>query len=1068
MKEINDYIGSINWLRTQSVTEQSYYRPLSIMVEKLGGSGIHVIEEAKTQEAGRPDFTVLAENGDTIGYIEAKTPKSDLIRAENTEQLKRYLITFPNLILTDFYTFRLYSKGSLEYETTLEDGGLFEDISKDRENNFLKLISVFLSKTTSADAEVKTIAEQLAWFSKNVLKPSIMNRLIIDIDTFYTKHSEDIDNRGIYAVCIDFASDVSYLYGAYIDFKAALIHDLDEERFVDMYVQTITYGLLTAKMLHDDTEGEFNRKSALFDIHKGFGVLHTIFKFIATDDLSDDVESSIDDIVDILVRTNPGRVLNRYYVEDRGEDWFVQFYETFLSEYNPEERKKRGVYYTPDKVVSYITRSVNILLKKRFCKELGFGDISVEVIDPASGTLSFLASACQLAIKEKKIVDGDGMINEFIRDHVLKHFYGYELMMTPYVLGHLKMKSLLGENGYSLTTERSRLLLVNALDVKGIEQAEVSNSWVPLSDIGRALIAESRCAVRIHDRKEIIAVIGNPPYSGISSNEKLFNDEIELYKYWVKEDREGVKKERNILPLSDDYIKFIRLAHKRIDDNPDGGVVGLITNNSYLGGLIHRGMRRELLKSFNEIYILNLHGNAMVDVKGDKNVFNIKQGVSIVLFVKTSNSDDNAKVYYRELVGSRDYKLDYLKNSDISDFYIDDDEIDSCSPYYFFEPKDFLGKELYDGFVSISDVFKELSSGITTARDGLTIKKNKQSVHDIVKDIEKMDKHDVGEMYGIYKDISDWTKKDEYKIKKIKSDVGIPNDENIVPILYRPFDAMFTYYTGKSGGFMMRPRGNIMKHMLHDNIALVGMRQYLYDVDNYNYVFVSDKITDSRIFVSNRGAGSVMPLYRYSRNGSRRSNVSLSLVTELSKAYNNTPTPEDVFYYIYGILYSNIYREKYSELLKIDFPKIPFTAEYNTFMYVSNIGKKIADLHLMKHDAFDTSSIKYYGRGNNVVDKISYDEANQRIVINNVNYFEPVSKDVWEYQIGGYIVMQKWLKDRRRDVLTNNDVNHYRYIGEALKKTIELQAEIDVMYDDIDDGEILSFEIRRNTELTDH
>ena len=1014
MNTIKKYLGELEKIKSTGIdTEISYYHALHTLIQEIGGKDIQIIDDAKKQEAGKPDFTILAANGDTIGYIEAKAPGADLKSIEKTKQIRKYITTFPNFIFTNFHEFRLYYKGTLVIQTSLQDGGLLKELTKSRESDFSKLINRFLSKTIPVETEVKIIAERLASITKDTLKPAIGDQL----------KSEIIIESG-------------ELYGAYTDFKENLLHDLTDKQFVDMYAQTITYGLLTAKMYHDDGEdGIFNRKNALFDIPNNFGVLHAIFKFIATDNLSAEIEAAIDEIINTLIQTNPGRVLRRYYDEDKGKEWFIHFYETFLVEYNREERKTRGVYYTPDAVVSYITRSVNSVLKKRFDKKLGFGDTGVRVLDPAAGTLSFIADACQIGINEMKKAAGDGVIDDFIKNHILKRFYGFELMMTPYVLGHLKMKMLLDENKYPLSSERVNLFLTNTLDPRPGVQSN-------LTEIGKALGEEAACVDKVRAKKPILAVIGNPPYSVSSANKALFKEELKLYKH-------GVRDERNILPLSDDYIKFIRFAHKHIDEQGKG-VIGFITNNSYLSGLIHRGMRKELLKSFDDIYILNLHGNAMTDGKYDKNIFNIKQGVAIAILIKTSENKDDAKVHYEDVAGSRKSKKDYLNIEYIKT--TEWTELKPSEPYYFFEPKDFSEQEDYDKFLSISGIFTEKSSGITTARDGLTIQDTKEKMWEVVTDFGGMEVEKAREKYNLGKDSKDWS------VKNAQEDVASPEFEKTVPILYRPFDTRFTYYTGKSAKFMMRPRREIMRHMKHDNIALIGMRQYLYDVDSYNYVFVSDKITDSRIFVSNRGAGSVIPLYLYNAKGgiSKTPNIDPSMIEKLSRAYGTEPTPEDIFYYIYGVLHSNTYREKYAELLKIDFPKIPFTEDHNLFLKIGVIGKQLADRHLMKPDVFDTSSIKYQGRGDHKVEKIGYDEEKHRVVINKKQYFEPVSKEVWEYQIGGYTVMQKWLKDRRHDVLTMDDVSHYRYIGEALGKTIELQKEIDELYGEIEAGEIIN------------
>ena len=347
--------------------------------------------------------------------------------------------------------------------------------------------------------------------------------------------------------------------------------------------------------------------------------------------------------------------------------------------------------------------------------------------------------------------------------------------------------------------------------------------------------------------------------------------------------------------------------------------------------------------------------------------------------------------------------------------------------------------------MSISDIFKEKSIGVMTARDKLTIQNTDSEIWKIISDFCKLDIERAREKYAIGKDTANWS------IKRAQLDIvdsGI-NRKKIIDILYRPFDIKSTYYTGKSSGFMMRPGKKIMQNMMHDNIGLLTSRKD--NGSNIGHVYVCNQLSDAHTISDNTY---ISPLYLYTNN-TKTPNITPSIISTLTTTYNTKPTPEDIFYYIYGILHSNIYRRKYAELLKIDFPKIPFTPDYDTFIRIGAIGKQLADLHLMKPKVFNHSTIMYNGVGDHKVEKITYDESTQRVSINNKQHFEGISKEVWEYQIGGYIVMQKWLKGRRHDILTMDDVNHYRYIGETLKKTIKLQVEIDKVYNDIDSGDII-------------
>ena len=1004
---ITGYRSAIRDKNTPDASEMTFYPPFESFMSEITNNINVITQPNEKNSTNKPDFKLLTKDNKLVGYIEAKRP-GDLLD-DTTEQIQRYIKAYSNFIFTDFNTFKLYVNHEQVDSVILGQetiGGPSYDV------RFSNLMGRFLSKTISVETEVNTIAKLLADITKDTLRPAIDKRLRKEI----TQESGE-------------------LYGAFTDLKSNLLHDLTEDQFVDMYAQTITYGLLAAKMYHDD-DSVFDRKVALFDVPKSFGVLHAIFKFIATDNLPKKIESAMDEIIGILNLIDLHRILKKYYDEDRGKDWFVHFYETFLGEYDPKTRKSKGVYYTPDAVVGYITRSVNEILKTEFDKELGFGNADVNVLDPAVGTASFITSACQIGINEIKKSKGDGMVDGHIEDHILKHFYGFELMMTPYVLGHLKIKTMLNDNDYSKPVERINLFLGNTLD-NAFEQGTVIES-----DIGRSVVENAKCIKRIKTKETILAVIGNPPYSGTTSNKRLFDNEIKLYK-------KAVKGEILIKPLFDDYVKFMRFAHKQIDEQGEG-VIGFITNNSYLDGLVHRGMRKELLRSFDKIYILNLHGDTRKkektpDGSKDENVFSIMQGVSIILCVKTTQHTTNGILLYKDIFGLSSEKYKYLNTHDYRS--TDWIELNSVNPYYFFTPKDFSMKPKYDNFISTSDIFKDRSQGVVTARDKLTIQDTKENILNVVNDFCNLDIETARQKYDLRKDSRDW------KVNLAQKDIrqsGL-NNELIKPILYRSFDIRYTYYTGNSGGFMASPGKKIMQHMMHDNIALLTCRQQT-KLD-FHHAFITDNIVDVNMISPTY----VSPLYIYD-NGTKTPNINSTIISKLTDIYTIEPTPEDIFYYIYGILHANIYRQKYTELLRIDFPKIPFTPDYNLFIKIGTIGKQLADLHLMKPEVFNQSNIKYQGRGDNKVEKITHDKSTERITINKKQYFEGITADIWEYQIGGYKPMQKWLKDRRHDNLTNDNVDHYRYIGAALEKTIALQSEIDTMYDEIDNGEIVQFD----------
>ncbi len=1021
-------------------TEESFYPDLKAFLEdytgKTGKSGIHITTLPKRTEAGNPDFRVWDGRQKIVGYIEAKPPtQENLDYIEGTDQLKRYRHTFPNLILTNFFEFRLYRHGELIDRVLIARPFILHKIGTvppvEKGEDFLKLLEQFFSFSLPRAYTAHSLAVELAKRTRFLRDEVLIEEL----------KEEETKGGG-------------FIIGFYEAFKTYLIGDLSKEDFADLYAQTITYGLFAARTRSPDG---FNRRLAFDSIPRTIGILRDVFRFISLEDLPSQMEWTVDDISDVLATADVREILHRFYREGKGRDPIIHFYETFLAEYDPEERMKRGVYYTPEPVVSYIVRSLHLILKEDFKKGDGFATNSVTVLDPASGTLTFLAEASRLAVEEFISKYGEGGRQLLIKDHILKNFYAFELMMAPYAVGHLKMGFLLEELGYRLkSNERFNLYLTNTLEMEELEQTALPGM--------SSLSEESHLAGEVKKQIPILVILGNPPYSVSSVNKSEFIEkEMEIYK-------EDVRGERNIQPLSDDYIKFIRFAHYKIEQ-AKRGVIGMITNNSYLSGLIHRGMRRKLLESFDKIYILNLHGNVRIgektpDGSKDENVFDIMQGVAIALFIK--NGDGGCgRIFYRDVYGLRDEKYRYLVENDIKT--TEWKELEPIEPYFFFVPKDFSLEERYKRFWGIPEIFNLYSSGVKTHRDhfvvGFTEEELKQRMRIFTGNLpDEMVRTALN-----LKDTHDFNLKEARELLRAKDWRDL-----ILPYSYRPFDNRYICYSRE---LIDRDRYDVMRHFVKENLGLVVMRQYLYQpVKTYNYVFCVNRLSDQRLFISNRGAGFIFPLYLYKQKdnpkkrsshttmmlfepeasyGDRIPNLNRELIEELSNIYGKEPAPEDIFYYIYAILYSNTYRIRYAEFLKIDFPRVPFTEDYGLFTKMAEYGKRLVDLHLMRSSELNRSFARFQGSGDDRITKLQYNEDEGRVYINNDRYFEGIEKDVWEYQIGGYQVLEKWLKDRKGRRLNNlEDIKHYCKIALSLKITIEIQGEIDELYSSIEKGTI--------------
>jgi len=1054
--------------------EESYYSSLEELLKNYAASinkkQVHITTLPKKTDAGNPDFRIWDGKQQIIGYIEAKTPPLTspldkgghrgveyLDQIETSGQLKRYLHIFPNLLLTNFFEFRLYRNGVLIDKVLTGRPYVIHKLKTvppvEKETEFLKLLEKFFSFSLPKVYDAKNLAVELAKRTRFLKDEVIAQEL------------EEEEKRG-----------KGNILGFYKVFKEHLISGLTKEDFADLYSQTITYGLFAARTR---TENGFNRKLAYDKIPKTIGILRDVFRFISLGDLPKQMEWIIDDISDVLATTDVYKLLDEYFNQHKGKDPVVHFYETFLAEYDPKMREKRGVYYTPEPVVSYIVRSLHHILKEYFDKKDGFASPSVTVLDPAAGTLTFLAEAAKLAAEEFTSKYGEGKKAGFIKEHILKNFYAFELMMAPYAVGHLKMSFLLEELGYKLQSDdRFKLYLTNTLEMEELAQTELPG-MISLSE-------ESHLAGKVKKEQPILVILGNPPYSGHSSN---VYDEVKIY-YQVDGKPLG---EKNPKWLQDDYVKFIRFAQWKIDLAGEG-VLGFITNHSYLDNPTFRGMRQSLMQSFDEIYLLDLHGNSLKkercpDGSKDENVFDIQQGVAIALFIKKTPLSSplakggikgGCKISHSELWGVREDKYDWLNKHDIKTTKWK--TIKPKSEFYLFIPRDEGLLKQYEKYPKITDIFPVNSVGIVTSRDNFVIDFDRNALKRRIMQFrdKKMPDEIIQQAYNL-KDKSNWKLKDSRET--------IIKDEDweraITKILYRPFDIQWIFY---HNAVIERSRKEVMQHMIQENLGLcIGRAGQVVGLEKlWNVVYVSENIVDLNLFY--RGGESVFPLYLYQEKdypkkkkslstvmllfepqaeyGMKKSNLSPAFFEKLAREYKKAPSPEEIFYYIYAVLYSSIYRTKYAEFLKIDFPRVPFTSEYKLFKKIGDLGEKLVNLHLLKSSDLDAPVAKFQGKGNDKVEKPRYEQPPQSpltkgelkgvVYINSSQYFEGIPKEVWEYQIGGYQVCDKWLKDRKGRPLSLDDITHYCKVVTSLKKTIEVQSKIDSAYPEIE-KEIIKF-----------
>jgi predicted helicase len=1052
----NQFLSNLfNTYKKGDAREESYYKHLadfiSLFSELQRKKKIDITILPKKTEAGNPDFRIWDGKQKIIGYIEAKDLGADLNRIEDSEQLERYLATFPNVILTNFTEFRLFRNGERIESVSIARPFVIKKLSTlpvvENEDKLFELFERFLDFSLPKTYTARTLAIELAKRTK-FLKDEIV--------------SEELK------------SGTKSIQGFYEAFKEFLIAGISEDEFADIYSQTITYGLFAARLR---AETEFNRKLAYSFIPKSIGILRDIFKFISMEDLPLQMEIIIDDIAEVLSAADAKKILDQYYHEGKGADPVLHFYETFLSVYDPETREKRGVYYTPEPVVSFIVRSLHQILKEKFKISDGLASKNVTLLDPAGGTLGFLAKAIEITIEEITERFGKGFVKPFVKERILENFYAFELMMAPYAIGHMKLSFLLEELGYKMEDdERIKYYLTNTLEMKELEESRFPGM--------SSLSAESHEAGKVKKDVPILVILGNPPYSGHSSNiGEWISEEIREY-YKVDGKPLG---EKNPKWLQDDYVKFIRFAQWKIDQAGEG-VLGFITNHSYLDNPTFRGMRQSLINSFDEIYVLDLHGNSLKKEKApdgskDENVFDIQQGVAIAFFIKYKLKHKTNKVFHSEIFGLREKKSKWLLKNNINT--VKWKKAVPHPEFYLFIPTDNKLANHYYSFHKITEIFPVNSVGIVTARDGFVIDFDKKKLEQRVKQFldPKIDDEILKQTYGLSENQSWKIKEQREKLRK-----GLDWKDSITKILYRPFDERWIFY---HDDMIERTRKEVMQHILNENLGLIFHKREEIQIP-YSHFMITDKIIEHGC-LSSKTTCYLAPLYLYPQKTGKRKksliqlmifepgetygliipNINNTLIEELSTSYKaNFLYPQDkqseslkefsakkIFYYIYAILYSSVYRKRYANFLRIDFPRIPFTKNFNLFIKLADIGEQLVDLHLLKHQSLINKIPKFPVEGNNKVEKpkFVFQETKNvsfqllgRIYINDDQFFDDVNEEAWNYRIGGYQVCEKWLKERRGRILTSDEIYTYFKMINALSKTIELQREIDKHYDRVE------------------
>jgi len=1035
-KAFNTYIHTIEEeLALGNATEHTHRPALKALFESLDES-IKATNEPRRVECGAPDF-IITRGSIPVGYVEAKEVGKNLDNIEqgkgaDGERFSRYMIPLTNLILTDYLEFRWYIDGKLRLHSSLGTPGIDGKIKRDKAGieAVTWLIDGFLSHQAEPIGTSKELAQRMAHLTHMI--------------------------RDLIIVAFTKEPDRGSLHAQFIAFKDNLIPDLSAEQFADMYAQTVAYGLFAAR--HNQVAGTgFTRQNAAYLLPKTNLFLRKLFNHIAGPDLDERIAWLVDDLAQLLAQADMEAILKDFGKRTAREDPVLHFYETFLASYDHKLRKSRGVYYTPEPVVSYIVRSIDYLLKTSFNKPQGLADDNTFILDPAVGTATFLYMVINEIFQANVAKGQQGLWNNYVSEKLLHRIFGFELLMAPYAMAHLKLGLLLKETGYQFEKEqRLGIYLTNTLEEAVKHSETIFANWIT---------EEANAAARVKKDESIMVVLGNPPYSGNSANKsKWITQLIEDYK---QVDGKSLE-EKNPKALQDDYVKFIRFGQWRIDKT-GRGILVFITNHSYLDNPTFRGMRQSLMNTFTDIYILNLHGNAKKkevapDGGKDENIFDIQQGVTIGLFIKEPGKTEQATVHYADLWGLRGNwpnPQQGTKYYALAESYIaltDWFELQPNSPFYFFVPREEKSRPEYESCWKVNDVYPVNSDGIKTHRDNFVLDFDRSALKERMLSFRGigLSGKDICCRFGL-------TEREGWSIADAQKSIREDNDweGRFRKYLYRPFDIRHIFY---HESVIDRARTNIMRHMLSgQNLAIcVGRAGQVVGPGVWDVLFCSNSIEDCNLFY--RGGTVNLPLYLYPSEGEmqfegghRRPNLNLDFIKAFSEKLGlefvedgrgdlkQTFGPEDIFNYAYAVFHSPTYRTRYAEFLKIDFPRLPLTSDRNLFKALIAKGAEIASLHLIESAMLDRLITRYPVVGPNHVEKVRYDEANQRVYINKSQYFEGVSPEVWNFHIGGYQVCQKWLKDRKSRTLNHDELTHYQRIVVALKETIRLMQEIDVL-----------------------
>jgi predicted helicase len=1023
----------LDFLSTHPDGDEVQYRtPLENLINavKLPSRVFSIVQEDRKSDVdvdGIPDFFVYEDDKTLfkrlIGFIECKKPSYRIEKVLESEQIKKYAKSCENIIITNYTRFILLQRGRIIHDIVLSN-------EQTAGQNFISLIFDFYQYEYPYIADKKTLAKTLAGLSFYF---SVALREFI-------KNTKDTQS----AFYIKFNA-------LFTEYQQSLNYHYELVDFCDIYAQSFAYALFLARLESDITVSESS-----FDFLASVPAEYKLLReFLSQGYTPFDVPAEIK-----MRLANIGKNINlintaaieaefaKTAIDKSGIA--VYLYEDYLGEYDilrgTENRKEGGVYYTPKEAADFIIRGVDYIIKNEFNLAEGLAAQKVKTLDFACGTGTFLQSVIEHIVPQ----NSDDLARGRAKEKIINDIYGFEVLWTPYIIAHTVLTRFLAGCGIHLENDdRLGIYLTNTLDI----QHHSISALLP------HLKQEYEKSINIKETETILAIVGNPPYFGGSSRANTDLIDAKVYDY-----KKNLESETNLQPLDDMYIKFIRFAEWKIEKSGEG-VVGIIVNNSFIDGLVHRSMRRHLYETFDEIYILNLHGNSNKK-EGDKNIFDIRIGVSILIFIKHKIAPPQKNVFYYSMpengIITRMQKLKFLRENTLTQVKWRKISTAATKNYWFVK-KDFTGAREYKKFVKITDIFAEYCNGIETGNDSFCLKYTCGELDALKKEAENTEIHIIRNKYKVT-DTRRWHLADALNdIKKIKDAGGKTKCYyNPICIQYRPFDYRWTSLSGKSHRFLEHPRYKVMRHFENaENIGICFLRKFGI-ASPYTNIFVSQYPIE-KIAIITYGSGSYFaPLYLYSDNLSdngkvkngKRPNWTADFQKNYLAALSWKPSPDDVFAYIYAVLSSPVYREKYIEFLKTDFPAIPLTREKSLFEKYARWGRRLIELHTLKKvPAFPEIKVSLGGiAGSFVIEKQTFTNETLRLDVRygeklyttGVITIEGVAAAVYDFELGSRKPAFLWLKNRIKDKvsLTLDDIHHLKTMLCAIKETLAVTAEI--------------------------